>query len=226
MNIIDAEIVGIQVFDPVNFANLTLRFLLNAVVCGIIIYLFYYRKTQRKDYLMTFSLISLTVFLLVFLLDNVKLQIGFALGLFAIFGIIRYRTIVIPIKEMTYLFVLIGVSIVNALANKKVSYAELLFANLAFVFFCWLFESRFIKKHTSSKVIMYDNMKLIRAGKEAELKKDLEDRLGLRIVRIEIGTIDLLKDSAMLNVSYLAHSNEPNAAENMDKSEWQYVNTD
>lgn len=180
------DIFGIQAFHLENFINLALRFALNLVVTGIIIYVFYYRKAQRKDYLMTFSLISLTVFLLVFLLDNVKLQIGFALGLFAIFGIIRYRTIVIPIKEMTYLFVLIGVSIINALANKKVSYAELMFANLAFIFFCWLFESRLIKRHTSSKVIMYDNIKLVHAGREAELKQDLEARLGLSITRIEL----------------------------------------
>ncbi len=218
------ELFGIQAFDLNNFVNLVLRFTLNFLVTGIIIYVFYYRKTQRKDYLMTFSLISLTVFLLVFLLDNVKLQIGFALGLFAIFGIIRYRTIVIPIKEMTYLFVLIGVSIVNALANKKVSYAELMFANMAFVFFSWLFDSRLIKRHTSSKVILYDNIKLVHAGREAELKADLEKRLGLSIVKIEVGTIDLLKDSAMLYVSYRADDSEPNAAEHMNKAEWQQQN--
>lgn len=224
MNLIEKEILGIQAYEPTNFANLLVRFLINFLVAGFIIYVLYYRKSQRKDYLMTFSLISLTVFLLVFLLDNVKLQIGFALGLFAIFGIIRYRTIVIPIKEMTYLFVIIGISVINALANKKVSYAELLFANLAFIVFCWLFESNKIKKHISTKVVMYDNMKLIKAGMETELKNDLENRLGLSITKIEIGTIDLLKDSAMLNVSYISNTKEANSAENMDKSEWQYVN--
>ena len=224
MNITDLDILGTQFIDPVNFSRLVLRFLLNAIVTGIIIYFFYYRKAQRKDYLITFSLISVTVFLVVFLLDNVKLQIGFALGLFAVFGIIRYRTIVIPIKEMTFLFVLIGVSIINALSNHKVSYAELFLSNLILLLCCWLFDSGMIKKHTSSKIIMYDNMKLIHTGMEAELKKDLETRLGIEIIKIEIGTIDLLKDSAMLNVSYRARSNEPNAAENMLKDEWQQMN--
>jgi hypothetical protein len=92
------EYFGIETFNPVNFINLAFRLLLNLTVTGIIIFAFYYRKTHRKDYMMTFSLISLTVFLLVSLLDNVTLQLGFALGLFAIFGIIRYRAIVIPIK--------------------------------------------------------------------------------------------------------------------------------
>ncbi len=223
MDINELEILGIQAYDSTNFANLLIRFLFNTIVTGIIIFAFYYRKAQRKDYLMTFFLISLTIFFLVFLLDNIKLQVGFALGLFAVFGILRYRTIVIPIKEMTYLFVIIGVSVINALANKKVSYAELIFANLAFLSACCLFESKLIKKHTSRKVVMYDNMKLIKAGMEAELKKDLEERLGLTITHIEIGTIDLLKDSAMLNVSYTTKAAEPNTAENMDKSEWQYV---
>ena len=226
MDFVEFEIFGIQTINPVNFANLILRFLLNAVVVGTIIYVFYYRKAQRKDYLMTFSLISLTVFLLVFLLDNVKLQIGLALGLFAVFGIIRYRTIVIPIKEMTYLFVLIGISIINAMANKKVSYDELIFTNMMFLFFCWLFESKYIKKHVSTKIVMYDNIKLIRAGMEAELKKDLETRLGLNIIRIEIGTVDLLKDSAMLTVSYASQSDEPNVTESFSKDDWQQINGD
>ena len=90
----------------------------------------YYPNTKNKDYLFTYLLISLTVFVLCVLLDDVKLQLGFALGLFAIFGIIRYRTDPIPIKEMTYLFLVIGVSVVNALSNKKISHAELLFGNL------------------------------------------------------------------------------------------------
>ena len=214
------ELLGLETFNPINFTNLVFRLLLNLVVTGVIIFAFYYRKTHRKDYLTTFGLISLTVFLLVFLLDNVTMQLGFALGLFAIFGIIRYRTIVIPIKEMTYLFVLIGVSIINALANNKVGFIELIFTNALFLFFCWLFESRFIKNHISTKVVMYDNIKLIRAGLEAELKKDLEERLGLNIVKIEIGKVDFLKDCAMLTVSYKAQSDEPNVAENLNMMDW------
>jgi len=204
-----------------SFVNLALRLLLNIVVTGFIIFALYYRKTHRRDYMMTFSLISLTVFMLVFLLDNVTLQIGFALGLFAVFGIIRYRTIVIPIKEMTYLFVLIGISVINALANSKVGYAELLFTNAMFMFFCWLFESRFVKKHISVKEIKYDNIKLIRSGMEAELKKDLEERLGLNIVKIKIEKVDLLKDCATLNVSYVVQPDELNTTENTNGTYWQ-----
>ncbi len=213
---IDRDLFGVYAILPENFANLVIRLAINLLVTGIIIYFLYYRKTQRKDYLMTFSLISITVFFLVFLLDSIKLQVGFALGLFAIFGIIRYRTITIPIKEMTYLFVIIGISVINALANKKIGYAELVLANLVFIGACWLFESNLVKKHISVKTIVYDNIRLIKAGKEAELKADLEERLGLTITKVEIGTVDFLKDSAVLNVSYLSKTVDVNTAEAND----------
>jgi len=196
-----------------NFFELVIRLAANALVSGIIIYGLYYRKTHRKDYMTTFSLISLTVFFLVFLLDSTSMQIGFALGLFAIFGIIRYRTVSIPIKEMTYLFVIIGISVVNALANSKIGYAELILANGAFIIVCWLFESRLIKKHISVKRVVYDNISLIKAGNENELKNDLENRLGITIVKIETGEVNFIRDSAILIVSYLSKNMEINSAD-------------
>jgi len=104
------------------------------------------------------------------------------------------------------------------LANNEIGFIELIFANLLFLFFCWFFESKFIKKHISTKIVVYDNIKLIRAGMELELKKDLEERLGLQIVKIEIGDVDFLKDCAKLCVSYMAQSKEPNTAENLNNA--------
>ena len=125
----DLEFLGIPVFDMEDFWKLIIKGSFNLLITTIIIRYIYYPVTRNKDYLFTYFLISLTVFVLCFLLDNVKLELGFALGLFAIFGIIRYRTDPIPIKEMTYLFLVIGISVINALANKKISYLELVFAN-------------------------------------------------------------------------------------------------
>jgi hypothetical protein len=153
-------------------------------------------------------LISLTTFLLVYMLNDITMQLGFAIGLFAIFGIIRYRTIVIPIKEMTYLFVLIGISIINGLTNIEENWEELFLANGLFVFFCWLFESRIFKTRVSTKLVMYDDIKLVRAGREAELKQDLEERLGLKIIKIEIERIDLSRDCVSLIVSHVAQPDE------------------
>ena len=119
------EFLGTPLFDSKDFFKLLVKTAFNLSIILIIVRYIYYPVTKNKDYLFTYFLISLTVFLLCVLLDSVKLELGFALGLFAIFGIIRYRTDPIPIKEMTYLFLVIGISVVNALANKKISYSEL-----------------------------------------------------------------------------------------------------
>ena len=201
---------------PKDFADFVIPFVINLIAIGVIIYALYYRKTHRKDYLTTFSLISLTVFFLVSLLDSVNLQIGFALGLFAVFGIIRYRTISVPIKEMTYLFVIIGISVINALAMSKIGYTGLLPVNAVFILACWLFESSLIKNHISVKRVVYDNVRLIKAGKENELKADLEERLGLTIVKIEVGEVNFIRDAVALNVSYQTKNADVNTAETIE----------
>ena len=149
------EFLGAPVWDAQDFYKLLIKGIFNLAIVLLIVRYIYYPVTKNKDYLFTYLLISLTVFLLCFLLDNVKLQLGFALGLFAIFGIIRYRTDPIPIKEMTYLFLVIGISVVNALANKKISYAELVFANLLIVFITYGMERLWLLKHESRKNIIY-----------------------------------------------------------------------
>ena len=186
------------------------------LIALVIIRYFYYTKTHRKDYLFTYILISATVFLLCFLLDNVKLQLGFALGLFAIFGIIRYRTDTIPIKEMTYLFVVIGLSVINALANKKVSLFELLFTNLSIMIIIFILERLWYLRHESCKSITYDRIELIKPEREKELISDLEERTGLKIRRIEIGRIDFLQDTAKILIYYYEGKNQVNYADNSD----------
>lgn len=122
--------------DAAGFMELILRFVLNMVVVVAIIRFFYYPKSRRRDYFFTFTLISISIFLMIFLLGSVKLKIGFALGLFAIFGIIRYRTESMPVREMTYLFVIIAISVINAL-SVQLSYAELTATNLLFILCIW-----------------------------------------------------------------------------------------
>ena len=132
-----------------------------------------------------------------------KLELSFALGLFAIFGIIRYRTETIPIKEMTYLFVVVGLSVINALANKKISYSELLFANFAVVGLSYFFEKVWLIKNTlKSKVVLYEKIEMIKAEKRTELVNDLEKRTGLKIENLEVESIDLLRDTAKIRVFY------------------------
>lgn len=181
--------------------NLLFRLLISVVTVGIIVHAFYYPKAKRRDYYFTFSIIGVSIFLLIYLMGGVKLKVGFALGLFAIFGIIKYRTEQVPIREMTYMFVIIAVAAINGLAS-KVSYFELLATNLIFIIALAICENTKWMKHVPSKLIKYDNVKLVAHGKEEELKADLEKRLGLKIIRIEVGNVDFLKDSAIIKIYY------------------------
>ena len=196
------EFLGTPVWDAEDFLRLIIKGVFNLAVVLLIVRYIYYPITKNKDYLFTYLLISLTVFLLCFLLDNVKLQLGFALGLFAIFGIIRYRTDPIPIKEMTYLFIVIGISVVNALANKKISYAELVFANLLIVFVTFGMERLWLLKHETRKNIIYEKIELIKPENETELLADLKERTGIDIIRYEIRRIDFLRDIANIRIFY------------------------
>jgi len=207
------KFLGIDLFDKKGFVELAIKFAFNLLVIGIIVGALYFPKTRRKDYLFSYIVLSSLIFLVCFLLSNVKLQIGFALGLFAIFGIIRYRTDSIPIKEMTYLFIVIGVSIINALANKKISYAELLFTNLVVIIVIYCLESVWFIRHESCKIIRYEKIDLIKPEKRDELLADLTLRTGLKINRIEIGEIDFLRDTAIIFVYYYGDRNTINLAD-------------
>jgi hypothetical protein len=206
LNLLDPDninLAGIQFFDLPSFLELIGRFTLNMAVILILVRWLYYTTTKRKDYLFTYILISSLIFLLCYLLAGVKLQIGFALGLFAIFGIIRYRTSSIPIKEMTYLFLIIGVSIINALADTKTSVTEVLFTNFVIIAITFCLEKIWLLKHELSKIIVYEKIDLIKPEKQQELLKDLQERTGIKnIKRVEIGKIDFLKDTCMIQIFF------------------------
>jgi len=156
------------------------------------------------------------VFLLIFIMDSVSIQLGFALGLFAIFGIIRYRTETVPIREMTYLFVVIAISLINGLAI-GVSYVELIVTNLLFILVAWILEGNRLLKHTSCKIILYEKIKLIKPEKHEELLADLKERTGLDITKFEIGHIDFLRDVAYIKVYYNSDTNEINTIDTITR---------
>lgn len=201
------QLFGIPWFDGPSLWQMLFRFAINLIFCWVIIALFYYKKSKRRDYYFTFMMFSITIFFLIFLMDNVKVQIGFALGLFAIFGMIRYRTESIPIREMTYLFVVIGISVINGLAM-TVSYAELLLTNILILVAVWIFEHVKWKHRVDTKIILYEKIDMVKAGREKELIADLKERTGLDIVNVEVGHINFLKDIAYLRVHYKPERNE------------------
>lgn len=198
-----AKLAGIDIFNLSNLFELMGRFVFNLMIIMILVRWLYFSTTKRKDYLFTYILISSIVFLLCFLLENVMLQIGFALGLFAIFGIIRYRTHTIPIKEMTYLFLIIGISVINALADVTSSIMEIIFTNLVIIIITWGFEKKWLLKHESSKMIIYEKINLIKPEHYSELIEDLQQRTGIKkISRIELGEINFLRDICHLKIYF------------------------
>jgi hypothetical protein len=198
-----SEIFNLTWFDK-DFYTLLLRLGINLVVMTIIIRYLYYPITKRKDYLFTYYLIGLTTFFLCFGLKKLDIDTGMGLGLFAIFGIIRYRTDAIEIKEMTYLFLIIGVSVVNSLASNKISVAEMAVINFAVIAVTYGLEYLWLVKHLTRKTIVYERIDLITPDKENEMRVDLEKRTGLTLDHFEIGKINFLNDTAQVRLFYYA----------------------
>lgn len=197
----ELETFEAALIDASDIGSLLIRFLFNALFVWFVIHKLYYPKSQRKDYYFTFAVISVSIFFLIYLLGGVKIKVGFALGLFAIFGIIRYRTESMNVREMTYLFTIIAMTVVNAL-GVTLSYGELLLTNLIFIVCIRLAENQPWLKHVSEKLVMYDRIDLITPDKREEMIEDLHKRLGIDIKKVEVGAVDFLRDIAMIKVYY------------------------
>jgi lipid-A-disaccharide synthase-like uncharacterized protein len=200
--------MGIKLINTADFTELLIRLALNIFVTFLVVQYMYARNSRRKDFYFSFLAVGTVVFLISFLLSSVKLELGFALGLFAIFGIIRYRTDAIPIKEMTYLFIVIGISVINALANKKVSYVELVFTNGVIVFGLYLLEKRLKLKQEGSIRMIYEKIENVHETKKDILLSDLKERTGIKITRFEIQKIDFLKDVAHIVLYFNVNGTE------------------
>jgi hypothetical protein len=210
------ELLGTKLLNEKDFFELVLRFVFDFIFLFIVVRLLYYPKHQRKDYLFTFIIFNILIFFLSFLLSSVKLQLGFAFGLFAVFSILRYRTEALPIKEMTYLFIVIGIAVINAVANKKISWAELVFTNAAIVGAVYVLERMWLLRHETQRLVVYDNIELIKPENSAQLIADLKNRTGLPVTRTRIDKIDLLRDVAFLYVYYYDDQNQGDGPVNDD----------
>ena len=177
--------------------------LLNSVVVWVLVHFFYYPKGHRRDYYFTFVLLSVSIFMLIYLLlgNSADMGIGAALGLFAIFGIIRYRTECVPIREMTYLFFIVALSVLNAKTG-DLNFMSRIIINLIMILVVWGAENHLSAYREGCKCVKYDNIDLIQPDRYEELKADLEKRLGVKITRVDVGAVDFLTDMTMLRVFY------------------------
>jgi hypothetical protein len=188
-----------------DFLMMFVRLLINVLATWLIIDRLYYQKSKRRDFYFTFMLISVAIFFIVFFMIFVledmkgKTSMGVGIGLFGIFSIMRYRTDTMPVREMTYLFVIIALSLVNAV-SVNLPYFEVIVTNLVIILAVWLCEMHL--KTNPTKLIQYDRIELITPERHEELIADLEKRLGLKVVKVDIGSVDFLRDMAMIRVTY------------------------
>ena len=213
--------------------ELGIRFAINLLVCWLLVHFFYYRKSRRRDYYFTFIVFSSAMLTLLYIMGNVEVGVGLTLGLFAIFGVIRYRTETVPIREMTYLFIIIALAAVNGLAPlyQVVDIATaphyalslgnvgvMALVNCLMVLLVWVLESESLVKHVTTKLVQYDRIDLIVPEKREELIADLEKRLGVKVENVEIGHVDFLKDSAMIKVYYRLGKGESNSVNTVTRA--------
>jgi len=205
-------ILGSKLIDYDDFFEMIIRFLINFAVVFALVRVIYFPAHRRKDYLVTFFLINILIFFVCIVMNDVKMNMAFAFGLFAIFGILRYRTEQLPIKEMTYLFMVIAVAVLNSLAGKKISFAELMLVNGSIVVATYLLEKVFLLKHESRKSITYEKIENVKPENHEALITDLKERTGLDINRIQIGKIDFLRDTVKIIIFY--HEDDPSKSYN------------
>ena len=196
------ELYGIDLFDLEDFSKLLFKFGINFIFLIIIVRLIYYRVKDDKDYVFTYIMFNILTFFICFLLRKVPMEMGFALGLFAVFGILRYRTEAIPIRQMTYLFIVIGISMINALSNKSVSIFEVLFTNGLITLITYLIDRLWFQTIEEKKSIVYEKIELIKPENKQELIKDLKERTGLPIHEVKVEKIDFLRDTAAVTIYY------------------------
>ena len=196
------ELYGIDFFDLEDFSKLLFKFGINFIFLIIIVRLIYYRVKDDKDYVFTYIMFNILTFFICFLLRKVPMEMGFALGLFAVFGILRYRTEAIPIRQMTYLFIVIGISMINALSNKSVSIFEVLFTNGLIALITYLIDRLWFQTIEEKKSIVYEKIELIKPENKQELIQDLKERTGLPIHEVKVDKIDFLRDTAAVTIYY------------------------
>lgn len=197
----ETKFLDLKFFDD-DLYDLILRSFFNFVIVFILVKFIYRSDRKNKNYAFSFYIFSMLVFFLCYLLSGIKLEMGFAFGLFAIFSILRYRTISIPMKEMTYLFLVIAVAVINALTTKKVSFVELFFTNFSLVAATYFLERLWYREGLSEQTIEYEKIENIKPERRGEMLADLKNRTGLDIRSFEILTTDFLRDMARVRIYF------------------------
>lgn len=209
----ELDLSGVPFVEGYHSLTMLLRFSFNTLMVWMMAHCLYYPESRRRDSCVTSMLISISIFFMICLLGGVRLEVGFALGLFAIFGIIRYRTVSMLVMENTYLFCIIAVSVINAPAT-TISCIGLMAADMIFIIVTWLFESYVLLRHVSTNLIQYDSMALITPERRGDMLTDQKPRTGMNIAKAEVRATDFLGNMATVKIYYESGVYEDNSTIN------------
>ena len=188
------------------FSNIFIRFSFNLLIAFVIIKLIYHRDHKGNDFVFTYFMFNTLIFFFAYILGSLDINMAFGFGLFAVFAILRYRTDPIPIKEMTYLFIVITIGVINALSGNQVVFIELLFANVTIVLLTFLLERHWVNNlpdnGLSSKTVVYDNMEMIKPENHQALIDELAQKTGLSIVSCKIGRLNFVENQVNVKLYY------------------------
>jgi len=186
--------------------NIFIRFSFNLLIAFVIIKLIYHRDYKGNDFVFTYFMFNTLIFFFAYILGNLDINMAFGFGLFAVFAILRYRTDPIPIKEMTYLFIVITIGVINALSGNQVVFIELLFANVTIVLLTFLLERHWVNNlpdnGLSSKTVVYNDMEMIKPENHQALIDDLAQKTGLSIVSCKIGRLNFVENRVNVKLYY------------------------
>lgn len=185
-----------------NFAEFLISFLFNLSVALVIVRLIYYPQKHNKRYVFTFLAFNTIIYFVLSFMTSIELSIGVGFGMFAIFSILRYRTDPIPIREMTYLFIITALPVMNTAGLNQDIWLELVIANLAVVVILFILEKEWGFQYESSKKVLYEKIELIKPENRLALIEDLESRTGLKIKRVAVGKVNFLRDTAEIKIYY------------------------
>lgn len=182
--------------------SVLIGFFFNLIVAIILVRFIYFPSTHSKRYVLTFLAFNTVIYFVLHFLISIEIGIGVGFGLFAIFTILRYRTDPLPVREMTYLFIIAALPVMNATNTSNASWSTLISANFIILLLMFVLEKGWGFKFESSKRVIYEKIELIHPERRAELIADLENRMGIKIKRVAVGKVNFLKDTAELTIFY------------------------
>lgn len=201
MSVLAVLLFDIEVFNADRMAELVYRFVLSLGVAAVIIGIYNHRE-RNAEYATTFFVFNVSVFFLVYIMNGLDLDVGFGFGLFALFAVLRFRTVPIPYPELTIAFAVIAVAVLNAISVGALTHAEIWFANFGIAACVYLVGAPWVGRRTAVQSIRYERIDNIRPDREQDLRDDLQQRLGLDVKSVRVEEIDLLNDTAVLRVTY------------------------